>query len=307
MNIIKIKDVAKPNDSEFNSKLKGRYAWWIHMRYIVSFMDMSVQQYVSVEEDPSELSEYKYWDSYDSDITSYVDVYETDKANSIIPYLLYNENVIDGDLTIEDIKRFRTWLARTLLTINKSPFVDNENIYRPSYNILDDKTIHMLKYYADGMMDDVLKQLNNFINTSVIINNQYDDCGCNKSSIYGNIEITSCDPITMYKKGLYGCMVDNFSNLDFWMQFKTIDWLFIKFKEYIDAILKKDLLLGDTIHSEISCDCKVIDTQNVNRIKLENLSKSLQYIIEGKEKEHVNFINDSFKDWAENLYEIMQW
>ena len=50
MNIVKLKDIIKPNDEFFNTYLKGKYAWWVHMRYIIPFEKMGIQGYIACEE-----------------------------------------------------------------------------------------------------------------------------------------------------------------------------------------------------------------------------------------------------------------
>ena len=59
MNIIKLKDVIMPDSMPqaeyFNKYLKGRYAYWVQMRYIVSFDHMRHEGYVACEEDITKL------------------------------------------------------------------------------------------------------------------------------------------------------------------------------------------------------------------------------------------------------------
>lgn len=305
MNIIKLKDIIKENDSFFNENLKGRYAWWVHMRYIIPFKDMSVQQYVSVEEDATELMSYDYIDSYDAEYSPYIDIEETDKCNSISPYILHNCSVVGPDLTTADLKGFRTWLAHTILKMDSiSPIMDPT--CKVIYNNLDDKTTHMLKYYARGGTDEIIEGLNKFVNSSIYMIPQTDQCSCTMRSGYTE-EIANCDPVSIYIKGIYNNMVENFSDMEFWLQFKNQKWFFELFKLYIDEIIKKDFTLSQENIDTYTCVCQYEDKQEINKNKLMNLSKSLEYIIKDDYNGHKNFINDSLTDWAKDLYEIMIW
>ena len=67
MNIIKLQDKIMPEgcvkSSFFNKYLKGKYAYWVRMRYIVPFDTMGYDAYVACEEDinkllPNENGEY---------------------------------------------------------------------------------------------------------------------------------------------------------------------------------------------------------------------------------------------------------
>lgn len=297
MNVIKIKDKIKENDEDFNSLLKDKYAWWVHMRYIIPFSIMSTQQYISVEEDISELTEYKYWDSYNSEMSEFVDIKETDKINSIYSYLMANKIANDSEYTLDEIKKFRTWLATTLLEINSN------------YNILNEKIINTLEYYKAGMIDQTVKNLNNYILSKVNFVDQFSDCGCNNSNIYANL-INTCDPVTIYKQMLYENMVENFSDINFWLNFKTEIWFFKKFKTFIDIIIKKDLIITNDSNNNDNylyiCG-KANTTSNNNKIILENLSNALQFVISNNIEQHKNYIQDSFNQWAKNLYENMEW
>ena len=49
MNIIKFKDIIVNGDDVFNKKFKGKYAYWVHMKYAMSFDDISTTDYVRYE------------------------------------------------------------------------------------------------------------------------------------------------------------------------------------------------------------------------------------------------------------------
>ena len=50
-----------------------------------------------------------------------------------------------------------------------------------------------------------------------------------------------------------------------------------------------------------------MDEQTSLQIILKKLSESLQYIAEEQLTGHKNYITDSFKEWSEKLYEMMEW
>ena len=127
MNIIKLRDKIMPGDSQqatfFNSQLKGKYAYWIHMRYIVPLESLGENGYVACEEDITKLlkdnnGEYpkpygtEYLDIYSFitdlydktalNIMEYIDIETTDKINSINEFKLKNTYTVDSDITINE-------------------------------------------------------------------------------------------------------------------------------------------------------------------------------------------------------------
>ena len=140
----------------------------------------------------------------------------TMRANSAASYLLSNQIAGIPELTIDDLKNFRTWLATILL--------ENQDLFR-SYNRDFEKTIQMLTYYSENMYDSVCKALINFANipvikadlsvascysgcnTQVMINPQttiQSGCSCNGNSVttVGNITAGCLD---MYRRNVYKC------------------------------------------------------------------------------------------------------
>ena len=112
MNIIKLKDIPMPSHMEqaeyFNKYLRGRYAYWVHMRYIVSFNHMGHEGYLACENDITKLLKLKdgsypkpfgvpYLDVYDSKIMKFVDSIETDKINNIDNFKRPNKYSPDED------------------------------------------------------------------------------------------------------------------------------------------------------------------------------------------------------------------
>ena len=319
MNIIKLKDTLMPdkyNMSEmYNKHLKGKYAYWIQMRYIVPFDFMRHEGYVACEEDITKLlmkadGTYPkpygcpYIDMYDEDrcIIRFIDLAETDRANNISGFRTANTQVTDHDLTIAELKLFRRILATLLLDYN--------NIYiNESGSVIDNTEKSVLDYYANDMIDEVVKGLLMFSNQQVITTPTSSTCGCSSMATLSslNVSLDVCDPVSIYRKSVYNKMVTMFSDVDFWKRWPKE--LLITMKKYIDNILRVGLVINNsTTDPSIykDCTCNGSDS-NSNQNILEKLSKSLDYMIEGQEKNHYNYIKDSLYNWASLLYEFMQW
>lgn len=320
MNIIKLKDQIMPdsmNHAEyFNKHLKGKYAYWIQMRYIVSFDHMRHEGYVACEEDISKLLQREdgSWpkpygapaiDVYEKGIIEYVDSMETDRINNTIEFRLKNTYSPDDDITIDELKQFRTWLASELLKMDRTELGEQKN------SMLNHIETHVLEYYAHDMYDNTIKILSDFGNTQI----SYGDlsksmCNChhnsNISSLY-NTELNICDPISIYKKNIYNHMVDMFSNISFWAQWSPE--FILEFKKYIDNIIKCNLPLSksDWVNSFIDCSCQDAQSQNKYEEILKNLSVSLGYIVNNQTAGHKNYITDSLSIWSKTLYENMKW
>lgn len=320
MNIIKLKDMIMPDDMPwanlFNNHLKGKYAYWIQMRYIVSFDHMKHEGYVACEEDITKLIADENnalpkpygapsIDIYDSRIIPYIDVLETDKINSIRELRLKNQYVADNDITIDEIKKFRTWLATQLLDLDKTEFGIVKNIL---YNELEQ---HVLEYYQNGMYDNTIKILSQFPENYLqfqTINKT--NCGCSHnsdlSSLY-NDSINVCNPIELYKTNIYNEMIKMFSNLDFWTRYPA-EFIY-EFKKYIDNIIRLDLPLVQSSLTDSFIDCNCINNTNQEQMKniLKRLSTTLEYIFTNNIISHKNYIIDALRDWSSQLYENMEW
>lgn len=319
MNIIKLKDTLMPdkyNMSEmYNKHLKGKYAYWIQMRYIVPFDFMRHEGYVACEEDITKLlmkddGTYPkpygcpYIDMYDEDrcIIRFIDLAETDRANNISEFRTANTQVSDHDLTIAELKLFRRILATLLLDYN--------NIYiNESGSVIDNTEKSVLDYYANDMVDEVVKGLLMFSNQQVITIPTSSTCGCSSMATLSslNVSLDVCDPISIYRKSVYNKMVAMFSDVDFWKRWPKE--LLITMKKYIDNILRVGLVINNSATDPSiykDCTCNGSDS-NSNQNILEKLSKSLDYMIEGQEKNHYNYIKDSLYNWSSLLYEFMQW
>ena len=307
MNIIKFKDQIRPFDDLFNTYLKGKYAYWIRMRYVVPFEFISDVDYVSMEGDIDILlnSDVKYWDINKGDIQMYVNSELTDSANNIIPFVRSNTFSTDSDLTIDEVKKFRRWLAETLLSFDRNMNGNQKNqLYTESFT-------KVLEYYANDMYNDVVKALLEINSEFNISNPKLSNCGCgvgtDLSSLYGVASVL-CNPVELYRKHIYNEMVKKFSDVDFWQNYS--DEFLIEFKAYIDNIISLNLPLkiSPYVSNFQDCSCTGQDEpQKAYMDILKRLSKSLQYIFDGDTKGHLNYISTAFIDWSTQLYEYMQW
>lgn len=399
MNIIKFIDTVVDGQDWYNDNLRGKYAYWIHCRYIVPLDEITKEEYVGYETDvepllgytyyilkptfyyvemdhapehPEEAVEYpkvpdgynvcpdeKYiivngiyyelhvdlayieigkdnlpatkkeqavlvdivpehptkddskiiktcspefnfidqWVEENEWIINYIDLTETEKANALTEFISYNSFIPDDDLTLAELKRFRNWLAETLLSI-KDDWNDDEK--------------HILSYYANGMYDDTLKWLHVFgdKNIQIIDNITSNKCGCvgssNLASLYAD-SLTICDPVSLYKRGIKDGMVELFSNLNTWSPLP--ETFLAEVKKYIDGIIKSNLSL--TIEDDsllLGCDCvNRVTEQEVAINILNRLSKAFEYLSNHELANHKNFILSALNDWSLKLYELMYW
>lgn len=321
MNIIKLKDLQMPETASsaslFNTYLKGKYAFWIQCRYITpikkltdtsSLPGINETQYANCEQNPSLLLSGTYIDMQTTDVIDYIDQETTTYINKVDLFISQNEYTPDSDITLEELKKFRTWLADELLKFDLN--TDGSQ----SHSIYDIKTTHMLEYYKNNMMDDTIKWLTDFGTPDIsVYSNITKPCGCqsssNISSLYSTT-LTTCNPILIYRKNIYKLMVDTFSNIDFWIARYTQATSFIlEFKKYIDNILKVGLPLVIDLNADnrfTDCGCSQ-NTSNQGREILVRLSEALQYIYDNEVTGHKNFIVSAFGDWSKYLYESMYW
>lgn len=315
-----------PKAEFFDKFLKGKYAYWVQMRYIVpiglhvyndQLVGMKHEGYVACEEDITKLLQNsngewpkpygsECFDSYDPQIIPYIDIVETDRVNNIMEFKLKNQYVTDETITLDEIKQFRTWLATELLLMDQT-----ENGIQRKIG-LTDTDIHVLEYYKNGMYDNTIKILSEFGSSNASFNQSTSmtSCGCSHSSDLSNLYNTSisvCDPISIYRKNIYEKMVVLFSNIEFWLQWSP-EFIGV-FKRYIDNIIKTNLPLKKTIIDKYfeDCGCNNSDIQNDLMSILKDLSISLEYIRTKNIVGHKNYINDSLRDWSTILYENMQW
>ena len=329
MNIIKLKDIimpdTDPNSVFFNRFLKGKYAYWVQTRYIVpiglNMLDgnpagMKHEGYIACEEDITKLlqkengSYPKPYGSMCLDIYNYmeyVDQFETDKINGVGQYILKNSFSADEDITTDELKKFRTWLATTLLSMDQ----DDNGAQRTI--IFDNVQTHVLSYYKNGLYDSTVQILTDFGvgETKIIDGVHKTSCGCthassNLSNLYES-SVTICDPVAIYKKNIYEKMVAMFSELDFWTQWSPE--FIAEFKKYVDNIVKMNLPFTQSLLAEkfMDCDCIAVSNQEESISTLKRLSVALEYIKNNDILGHKNYITSALTDWSSMLYEIMEW
>lgn len=306
-----------------------------HEGYIACEEDISK---LLPKEDGSYLKPYGVpsFDVYDYNVIPFIDVAETDRINNIMDYRIKNKYVTDPEITIDELKLFRSWLAQSLLNMDKynpiplppeSPEPESPEPESPEPSTEENNNIdivniskhylfneietHVLEYYANNMYDNTIKILSNFSgnNTVSLINTNTTQCGCGNSdlsSLY-NTSINTCDPISIYKKNIYEKMVTMFSDVNFWLRLAPE---FIgEFKMYIDNIIKLNLKLvkSSWLNAFVDCGCTNTNEQENSMEMLKRLSISLGYIKDDDIKGHKNYITTALLDWAKWLYEDMQW
>ena len=317
MNIVKLKDIVMPSEFRlskfFNENLKGKYAYWIQMRYIFPLNSLDYKTYIQYEQmDPVHFlgpDMLPHIDLYSEDCCMYdfaqiyIDHDATELANAINYYRTANEYVADFDIDINKLRNFRSWLANEILMFNTSVdggYLDNLTVNQ----------IHMLEYYKNNKYNDVIKQLNifGFEDAFTLPSPTKSGCCCNNNvaTLYTLTPNTSCNAIDIYTKNLHVLMVQTFEDVNFWMQFNK-DFIAV-FKKYIDNIIKTGLIINTTdtkaVYTTCTCNNNAINASNS---LLQNLSTALQYIIDDEVTGHLNFIHDSLYNWADLLYDNMSW
>ena len=317
MNIVKLKDILMPETSLmaefFNKRLKGKYAYWVQMRYIFPLDSLDFKTYIKYEQlDHVHFLAYDmlpHIDLYSEECSmydfaqNYIDHTMTEEVNSIQELVSANDYVADFDIDITKIRRFRSWLAEELLKFNTA--LDGTYL-----NKFTSEQIHVLEYYQNGMYNDIVKYLSVFGTTETTLGSSVNSCECcstNKSGLY-NISVGSvCDANKVYTDNIHRYMVTMFEDVNFWSQF-NIDFIKV-FKKYIDNIIKTGLAINNTpdLIKFADCNCSSQTKNNANEKMLRNLSESLEFIINGEVTGHLNFITDSLHNWAEYLYDYMSW
>lgn len=317
MNIVKLKDILMPETTLmgefFNKNLKGKYAYWVQMRYIFPLESLDFKTYIKYEQldhvhflGPNMLPHIDLYseESCMADFAAtYIDSTATEIANNIHEFEVANNYVADYDIDLNKLRRFRTWLAEELLKLNQSLDGSYLDIYTTDQ-------IHTLEYYKNGMYNDVIKYLSVFGGTEPILSSSVNSCGCcntNRSGLYGLTVGAVCDATKIYTDNLHKHMVMMFEDVNFWKQF-NVDFIRV-FKKYIDNIIKTGLAINNTPEQLrfTDCNCSSQSVNKTNEKMLRNLSESLGFIIDGDVNGHLNFISDSLYNWAEYLYEYMSW
>ena len=315
MNIVKFKDTITESEF-FNENLKGKYALAANFMYVIPLGMAGVTDTAShivelerlqlVELSMGELvfdiagetfhlgREYEY--VLFEDYASYVDSYET-----IEKYIYLNEFTTDDDITLDELKRFRTWLAEVLYA--NDVWIDN-------WSDDPDKLRYMLQYYIQEMYDQVVKSLmkfNNYVDINSIT--KQSGCGCANGTVSYTTDVLSvCDPLLIYRHNMYKYMIEIFSDISYWLGQVEICG---EMKKYIDNIIKLGLPLASvSLYDKFAdCTCINIDANEQETLTniLKRLSQSLGYIIEDKVSGNRNYISSAFLDWSTFLYEKMRW
>ena len=320
MNIVKLKDIIKPGDEFFNHMLKGKYAYWIHMRYIVPLSYLDYAGYIACENNIKKLLQNpdgSYPQPYGRpcidcqaccDIYDYIDSDKTSDINGIGELIVENDSQTDAELTLDDIKKFRTWLANSILLLDQD--ADGQQMY----DILENNTTMMLEYYKQGMIDDVIKTLTDFsaYNTNEV-KPQLTGCGCCGTT--ATLDLLKqpvqlgCDPVEIYKMYIYNKMVSDFSDMNFWLKFP--ERFLLKVKLYIDNILKAGLSLSKLEYISPYVDCGGLSEGDTlaakNKYILSKLSETFQILSTKDVRGKKNFIKETLTAWSSLLYEKMQW
>jgi hypothetical protein len=317
MNIVKLKDILMPEEftmSEFfNTHLKGKYAYWIQMRYIFPLDSLTYRDYIQYEQLPAEefLTSHirPHIDLYSEEycmidfVHTFVDVCETEKANNVYNFIASNVHTTDEDIDMNRLRVFRTWLASEILKLNMGLHGETLDNYTQ-------EVIHMLEYYKGGMYNDVIKYLDMFGGGDKSLTElQTNGCGCcssNISSLYNLADVTVCDPKSVYVGNIHSLMVKTFEDPDFW---SSLNRDFVRVvKKYVDNIIRIGFTINRpvTVDKFVDCACSAKETDMSNSI-LKRFSEALGYIVDEDVTGHVNFINDALYDWAEYLYDYMYW
>lgn len=313
MNLIKIKDIIldatsglnEDGVSIFNNYLRGRYVHAINWQYVLPLEEADISTVKSVcddlvgkqENDITNVLKKYHWLPLE-DVQDYIDQTTTLNINDINKYISYN-SFVPSELTVGDLKKFRTWLASTILSFGV---------------IQEDKIIHMLKYYANGMYDDVVKGLSDFGEDeyNIIKESSSSPCGCGSSSSQTMEQlqnITLCHPLSTYRLNVYKYMTEVFSDMYWWLDFDR-DFL-IMFKMYIDNIIKANFSFSkaSVIDDYAECTCRIDNNSKQNKSieRLSKLSEALGMMINNDISGHKNYINTALGDWSTYLYENMEW
>lgn len=314
MNIVKFKDIVLTDACKFskffNENLKGKYAYWVKMRYIFPLNSLDYKTYIQYEQlDNVYMLDEKmlpHIDLYSEECCmfnfaqDYIDIDATELANNINDFRTANEYVADSDIDINKLRNFRAWLANEILLFNTSvdgSYLDN----------LTSNQIHMLEFYKNNMYNDIVKTLSIFGMENAFTTLKTNTCGCCNSINTVNLTNTvGCNSVDIYVNNIHNLMVQTFENIDFWMQFNK-DFLSV-FKKYIDNIIKTGLIINKQLSNELTLKCNCNDDKiNAANNMLKKLSEALEYMINSDIKGHVNFIHDALYNWADQLYDKMSW
>lgn len=299
MNIVKFLDTIKEGDTLFNEKYKGKYCYYINCLYCIPFDDMSTSAYVTVSKGQSSWETIKtgYPNAIKiADYETLVDGTATQNANSIVKFIEANRFTTDSDITIDELRRFRTWVAEKLANFK----ADETNEIK-----------WMVNYYVKEMTDDTVEHLQQFSNVAVTTTTTTKskcNCGCGTSASTGILSV--CDTVDIYKKGVRETMIKWFSTIDFWMDDNMQSFL-LMMKKYVENIIAVGFRLTKSTEDKTIYTCACLNDDDAMQKQmvriLENLITSLTYMTTNNVDRNRNFITESLGAWSSQLYETMRW
>lgn len=313
MNLIKYKDIILDGESGltpgqisiFNEHIRGKYVYCMYWYWIMPLEKTANTQVSQWEYDlcngiktktevQSNILSQNIPHLFYNQIKDYIDLSSTETINDVSKYKIFNQ-YIPKDITLDEIKKFRTWLAETLL----------------SFQPTDTKEIKILTYYKNKMSDDTVSSLEMFDLNKIILNKTVTNaCNCGCTNTGSSIDIyNNCQPVEMYRKSVYYSMIDLFSNIEYWTA-RDEDFL-IMFKRYVDGVIKANLDLTKPTYIDdfVECGCnleiKTKQERSINRLK--KLSEAIQMMKDNNISGNKNYIISALNEWATYLYEIMEW
>lgn len=317
MNVVKFQDIIltpetsgfTPQECDlFNSEFKAKYAYVVNWKWVVPFSSLSRQEYIAASEEdrlPSGVVSMNM-----TELWQFTDITATGRANNIGKFVEMNAFAPSSDVTIADLKRFRTRVAEWVLMFRTNE--DSES--RPEAS-----DIRMLEYYKGGMEDEATARLQLFIPYASAITSipSQNTCPCHQNNTTtDNTAASLCDPDDIYRRGIYNVMVSYFSNPEYWLD--TDADMLTMMKLYVDNIIKADFKLTTSEYDNdlIACGCGLEEgSQAYLMAILRDLSKALQYMInelndidtKDRYRGNRNFVAGALNKWASKLYENMEW
>lgn len=239
MNIVKFKDLAVPNQDFFNTKLRGKYAYLLNMQYAVSFESVDYVQYVKYERDFSTFlaQGIPYVDITSVEYASCVDIEETEKANSIAPFVYFNTLHVNSELSIENIKEFRAWLTKSLLQFDTKP--DGTQ----AYMLFNKQLTQALQYYQLNKNTEFTSLLSD-IDKYFVEKNQKPtsscECSTSFSTTLNEVNASSClSSSEKYHTMQREIVINGLSKVELWLNF-SIEFL-QDFKKYLSEYVKTQM------------------------------------------------------------------